>query len=142
MPNIDYSVLRGKLSKDSITGIEPVESAADTKSNNTMAICKRMKAMKSRLRSTAAKNDPNNRINKSLRKYKCGSEKIDWAAIGKKLAEDKEASQELEVSDQSIDPPVMHEAAKPEQTALEVKLAAAESISAMILEDIQNSLRS
>ena len=45
------------------------------------SFCARMKGMKSKLTSDETANDPDSRINKALRKWKCGSAQEKWAAL-------------------------------------------------------------
>lgn len=45
------------------------------------SFCARMKGMKSKLTSEETANDPDSRINKALRKWKCGSAQEKWAAL-------------------------------------------------------------
>jgi hypothetical protein len=45
------------------------------------SFCSRMKGMKAKLTSDETANDPDSRINKSLRKWKCGSAQEKWAAL-------------------------------------------------------------
>ena len=45
------------------------------------SFCARMKGMKAKLTSDETANDPDSRINKSLRKWKCGSAQEKWAAL-------------------------------------------------------------
>ena len=56
--------------------LKPPVSAKQAKSSSTAAarrksFCARMKGMKSKLTSAKTANDPNSRINKSLRKWDC-----------------------------------------------------------------------
>lgn len=58
--------------KDIKPPVKKAEAArSPTSAKRRIAFCKRMKGMKAKLTSATTANDPNSRINKSLRKWDC-----------------------------------------------------------------------